>query len=100
MQLKWTVRAYLKYFHDFKAVMVTTLSLAINFSEYDRGEASGQANLIGRVKYVLHFSLSYASMIQLLPYFRRSHPDVGQKHYPELFKQIFPQGLPTPTTMF
>jgi len=46
---------------------------SVNFSEYDRGEASGQANLIGRVK---------------------SHPDVAQRHYPELFKQIFPQGLP------
>lgn len=52
---------------------------SINFSEYDRGEASGQVNLIGRVK---------------------SHPDVGQRHYPELFKQIFPRGLPAPTSVF
>lgn len=25
---------------------------------------------------------------------RRSHPDVTQRHYPELFKELFPQGLP------
>ncbi|KIY49092.1 Clavaminate synthase-like protein [Fistulina hepatica ATCC 64428] len=45
---------------------------SVNFTEFDR-EPSGQVNLIGRVK---------------------SHPDVGQIHYPELFKQIFPHGLP------
>ncbi|KDQ27278.1 hypothetical protein PLEOSDRAFT_1076520 [Pleurotus ostreatus PC15] len=45
---------------------------SVNFSEFDR-EPSGKVNLIGRVK---------------------SHPDVAQRHYPELFAQIFPQGLP------
>jgi len=44
---------------------------AVNFTEFDR-EPSGKVNLIGRVK---------------------SHPDVGEQHYPELFKQIFPNGL-------
>ena len=24
----------------------------------------------------------------------RSHPDVAQRHYPDLFKQFFPEGLP------
>jgi len=44
---------------------------SINFTEFDR-EPSGRVNLIGRVK---------------------SHPDVAEKHYPELFRQFFPQGL-------
>jgi len=25
----------------------------------------------------------------------RSHPDVAERHYPELFKKYFPNGLPT-----
>ncbi|KIM75747.1 hypothetical protein PILCRDRAFT_827037 [Piloderma croceum F 1598] len=45
---------------------------SVNFTEFDR-EPSGQVNLIGRVK---------------------SHPDVAEMHYPELFRQFFPQGLP------
>ncbi|KAJ8501746.1 hypothetical protein ONZ45_g12029 [Pleurotus djamor] len=45
---------------------------SVNFTEFDR-EPSGQVNLIGRVK---------------------SHPDVAQRHYPDLFKQVFPEGLP------
>lgn len=44
---------------------------SVNFSEFDR-EPSGRVNLIGRVK---------------------SHPDVAERHYPELFKQIFPNGF-------
>ena len=24
----------------------------------------------------------------------RSHPDVAERHYPDLFKEFFPQGLP------
>ncbi|TFK44049.1 iron/ascorbate oxidoreductase [Crucibulum laeve] len=43
---------------------------SVNFTEFDR-EPSGRVNLIGRVK---------------------SHPDVAERHYPELFKQIFPNG--------
>ncbi|GJJ06756.1 hypothetical protein Clacol_000952 [Clathrus columnatus] len=46
---------------------------SINFSEYDR-DPSGQVNLIGRIK---------------------SHPDVAERHYPELFKHYFPNGLPS-----
>jgi len=46
---------------------------SVNFTEFDR-EPSGKVNLIGRVK---------------------SHPDVAEIHYPELFKQFFPHGLPT-----
>ncbi|ETW79865.1 hypothetical protein HETIRDRAFT_419510 [Heterobasidion irregulare TC 32-1] len=45
---------------------------SVNFSEYDR-EPSGFVALIGRIK---------------------SHPDVAQRHYPDLFKQFFPEGLP------
>lgn len=45
---------------------------SVNFTEFDR-EPSGRVNLIGRVK---------------------SHPDVAAAHYPDLFKQIFPDGLP------
>ncbi|EDR00363.1 uncharacterized protein LACBIDRAFT_314347 [Laccaria bicolor S238N-H82] len=44
---------------------------SVNFSEFDK-EPSGKVSLIGRIK---------------------SHPDVGERHYPELFKQIFPQGF-------
>ncbi|KAF9033531.1 hypothetical protein BJ165DRAFT_1567367 [Panaeolus papilionaceus] len=43
---------------------------SVNFTEFDK-EPSGKVNLIGRVK---------------------SHPDVAEVHYPELFKQIFPSG--------
>ncbi|KAH9943893.1 hypothetical protein B0H21DRAFT_747434 [Amylocystis lapponica] len=45
---------------------------SVNYTEYDRFP-SGHVNLIGRVK---------------------SHPDVAQRHYPVMFKQIFPNGLP------
>ncbi|KIJ50431.1 hypothetical protein M422DRAFT_159671 [Sphaerobolus stellatus SS14] len=45
---------------------------SVNFSEYD-SLPSGLVNLIGRVK---------------------SHPDVAERHYPELFKKYFPNGLP------
>jgi hypothetical protein len=45
---------------------------SVNFTEFGR-EPSGRVNLIGRVK---------------------SHPDVAERHYPELFKQFFPEGLP------
>ncbi|KAG6806225.1 hypothetical protein H0H93_003333, partial [Arthromyces matolae] len=44
----------------------------VNFTEFDR-KPSGQVNLIGRVK---------------------SHPDVAQRHYPKLFAEYFPDGLP------
>ncbi|KAF8875881.1 hypothetical protein CPB84DRAFT_1689432 [Gymnopilus junonius] len=44
---------------------------SVNFTEFDK-EPSGKVNLIGRVK---------------------SHPDVAERHYPELFKQIFPNGF-------
>ncbi|EPQ56812.1 Clavaminate synthase-like protein [Gloeophyllum trabeum ATCC 11539] len=44
----------------------------VNYAEYGT-EAAGTVALIGRVK---------------------SHPDVGQIHYPELTKQLFPHGLP------
>lgn len=49
---------------------------SVNFSEYARGEPSGYVQLIGRIK---------------------SHPDVGERHYPELFKELFPGGLPIRT---
>ncbi|TFK90634.1 Clavaminate synthase-like protein [Polyporus arcularius HHB13444] len=45
---------------------------SVNYTEYGQ-YPSGYVNLIGRVK---------------------SHPDVAEKHYPGMFKQFFPQGLP------
>jgi len=45
---------------------------SVNFGEFDR-EPSGKVSLIGRIK---------------------SHPDVAERHYPDLFKQYFPTGLP------
>ncbi|KAJ7232661.1 hypothetical protein B0H12DRAFT_1192298 [Mycena haematopus] len=45
---------------------------SVNFTEFDR-EPSGRVNLIGRVK---------------------SHPDVAARHYPALFKDVFPNGVP------
>ncbi|TFK53835.1 Clavaminate synthase-like protein [Heliocybe sulcata] len=44
----------------------------VNYAEYST-EPAGTVALIGRVK---------------------SHPDVAQHHYPELTKQLFPNGLP------
>ncbi|EKM54780.1 uncharacterized protein PHACADRAFT_258873 [Phanerochaete carnosa HHB-10118-sp] len=46
---------------------------SINYSEYNE-LPSGLVALIGRVK---------------------SHPDVAERHYPELFNKFFPDGLPT-----
>ncbi|THG93020.1 hypothetical protein EW026_g8092 [Hermanssonia centrifuga] len=45
---------------------------SVNYAEYGQ-LAAGQVMLIGRIK---------------------SHPDVGQRHYPQLFHQLFPHGLP------
>ncbi|GJE89980.1 clavaminate synthase-like protein [Phanerochaete sordida] len=46
---------------------------AVNYAEYHT-LPSGEVALIGRVK---------------------SHPDVAERHYPELFKKYFPDGLPS-----
>ncbi|KAJ2913142.1 hypothetical protein MD484_g7277, partial [Candolleomyces efflorescens] len=54
---------------DARGVIASTDS--VNFSEFHT-EPSGKVNLIGRVK---------------------SHPDVAERHYPELFKVIFPSGF-------
>ncbi|KAF7310500.1 hypothetical protein HMN09_00592500 [Mycena chlorophos] len=51
---------------------------SVNFTEFDR-EPSGRVNLIGRVK---------------------SHPDVAERHYPELFRQIFPNGAPAQVSAY
>jgi len=48
------------------------LTESVNFSEYG-SEQAGHVQLIGRIK---------------------SHPDVGERHYPKLTKQIFPHGIP------
>ncbi|KAI9571181.1 hypothetical protein HD554DRAFT_2312453 [Boletus coccyginus] len=45
---------------------------SVNLTEFDR-EPSGRVVLIGRVK---------------------SRPDIAERHYPDLFKQYFPSGLP------
>jgi len=44
----------------------------VNYAEYNE-LPSGLVGLIGRVK---------------------SHPDVAERHYPDLFKQFFPNGMP------
>lgn len=44
---------------------------SINYAEYDL-EVTGKVSLIGRIK---------------------SHPDVAERHYSDLFKQLFPSGL-------
>ncbi|CAE6378430.1 unnamed protein product [Rhizoctonia solani] len=49
---------------------------SVNFSEYEQGQPSGQVELIGRIK---------------------SHPNVAERHYPELFKEIFASGVPIPS---
>ncbi|KAH8107671.1 hypothetical protein BXZ70DRAFT_912022 [Cristinia sonorae] len=46
---------------------------SVNYAEYGQ-YSSGQVALLGRV---------------------RSHPDVAQRHYPDLFKQFFPDGFPS-----
>ncbi|KAI0358719.1 Clavaminate synthase-like protein [Trametes cingulata] len=45
---------------------------SVNYAEYGQ-YPTGYVNLIGRVK---------------------SHPDVAERHYPDMFKQFFPNGLP------
>ncbi|KAL7281369.1 hypothetical protein ACG7TL_004679 [Trametes sanguinea] len=45
---------------------------SVNYGEFGQYPA-GYVNLIGRVK---------------------SHPDVAERHYPDMFKQFFPNGLP------
>jgi isopenicillin N synthase-like dioxygenase len=45
---------------------------SVNYSEFE-SQPSGMVQLMGRVK---------------------SHPDVAERHYPALFKQYFPNGLP------
>ncbi|KAI0633491.1 Clavaminate synthase-like protein [Trametes polyzona] len=45
---------------------------SVNYTEYGQ-YPTGYVNLIGRVK---------------------SHPDVAERHYPDMFKQFFPNGLP------
>jgi hypothetical protein len=73
---------------------------AVNFDEYDY-LPSGQVSLVGRVKYVappfdprtlgddcgVGIGLTDGACY-------RSHPDVAERHYPDLFKQSFPYGLP------
>ncbi|CAE6403605.1 unnamed protein product [Rhizoctonia solani] len=60
---------------------------SVNFSEYALGQPSGQVQLIGRIK-PIQAHASHAT---------ESHPDVGERHYPELFKELFPGGLPIRT---
>lgn len=51
---------------------------SVNFTEYDSLPA-GQVSLINRVK---------------------SHPDVAERHYPRLFEEFFPDGLPAHGTAY
>ncbi|KAH6885609.1 iron/ascorbate oxidoreductase [Coprinopsis sp. MPI-PUGE-AT-0042] len=60
---------------------------SVNFTEFNR-EPSGKVNLIGRVN--RHTCAAEANLVPN-PHCR-SHPDVGERHYPKLFKEIFPNG--------
>ncbi|KIK60337.1 hypothetical protein GYMLUDRAFT_43637 [Collybiopsis luxurians FD-317 M1] len=55
---------------DERGTLPTTES--INYSEY-ASDVAGKVYLIGRAK---------------------SHPDVAERHYPDLFKELFPNGMP------
>ncbi|KAK7456369.1 hypothetical protein VKT23_010617 [Stygiomarasmius scandens] len=61
---------------DARGSLATTDS--VNYSEFET-QPSGQVQLMGRVK---------------------SHPDVAERHYPELFKKFFPNGLPAQGTAY
>lgn len=67
---------------------------AINLAEYDR-EPSGQAVLVARVKCVssLHYAVLCCNLLCVFDDFR-THPQVAERHYPELFEKYFPEGLP------
>ncbi|EJD02689.1 iron/ascorbate oxidoreductase [Fomitiporia mediterranea MF3/22] len=56
----------------------TGLTDSVNYAEYET-LPSGQVELIGRVK---------------------SHPDVAERHYPNLFQQFFPQGIPKQVNVY
>ena len=66
------------------------LGTAVNYTEYGR-LPSGEVALIGRVKRV--FAFRYSQPMKLTCAYR-SHPDVAERHYPDLFKEFFPNGLP------
>ena len=66
------------------------MRIAVNYAEYGLYPA-GHVTLIGRVRY--HASCQRSS-VRLTMQFSRSHPDVGERYYPELFKQLFPNGMP------
>ena len=66
------------------------LGTAVNYTEYGR-LPSGEVALIGRVKSVVSFR--YGQFRKLTCAYR-SHPDVAERHYPDLFKEFFPNGLP------
>jgi len=78
---------------------------AVNCSEYDSLSA-GQVHFVNRIKYVpclptLGGLVSRQSGTVLTgKYDNRSHPDVAERHYPNLFKQFFPRGLPTHETAY
>ena len=73
---------------------------SVNHGEYGF-EPSGQVSLIGRIKFVLSLNVSpnRESLLTHI-FFCRSHPDVAQRHYPELFKKYFPEGLPMVGTAY
>lgn len=50
-----------------KGIYTLILFIAVNFSEYDRGEPSGQVNLIGRIKYVRIVRLKSSELMIYIP---------------------------------
>ena len=71
--------------------MLNASCIAVNYAEYHL-LPSGEVALIGRVKYI--FVTLHDMTLPDRSGRHRSHPDVAQRHYPELFKQYFPDGLP------
>ncbi|KAJ8488610.1 hypothetical protein ONZ51_g3448 [Trametes cubensis] len=55
-------------------------------------ESRGQLGVVDSVNYA-EYGLYPAGHVTLIGRVR-SHPDVGERHYPDLFKQLFPNGMP------
>ena len=65
------------------------MRVAVNYQDYDQ-KVTGVVALTGRIK------LASFSLIQPWNHspISRSHPDVAERHYPEIFEMYFPDGAP------
>ena len=76
------------------SLRISNRFIAVKFTELAM-EPSGQVVLIGRIKFV---SAILSLALDVADYYLtifRSHPNVGAKHYPQLFGKLFPGGIPT-----